>query len=310
VNISSPCILFGAFIFASIPGTVFWPYFAGIVILAIGIFTYGQEALRAYWTDKIVTLGPVFFAVPMAVFASQHFTETKGVATLVPPWLPGHIFWTYFIGTAIIAATLGIVLKIQARLAAILLAVVLILIELFLHVPGIMANSKNVIEWSSALRDLAFSGGALAFAGIQTEQRKPDGANVLVALARAFVSVPAIFFGVEHFLHPQYLPGVDFDRSVPIHVPGGALWSYLAGTVFLIAGTSLLVNRKTQLAAMCLGIMCLLLVLFVYLPILVVNLSDINDGLNFLVSTLAFGGAALLLAKALPKNDRINSTAG
>ena len=29
----------------------------------------------------------------MAVFASQHFTEAAGVATLVPKWLPGHLFW-------------------------------------------------------------------------------------------------------------------------------------------------------------------------------------------------------------------------
>jgi hypothetical protein len=52
--------------------------------------------------------------------------------------------------------------------------------------------------------------------------------------------------------------------------------------------------------------MALLLILFVYLPILAVNPFDINDGLNFFVSTLAFGGAALLLAKAMPGDGRIN----
>jgi uncharacterized membrane protein len=281
---------------------VFWPYFAGIAILATSIFAGGKEVWRAHATDKIVALGPLFFAVPMAVFASQHFTQAKLVATLVPSWIPGHLFWTYFVGTAVIAASLSIIVRKQARLAAILLAIMLILFELLLHIPAIMAHPKNVIAWAIALRDLAFSGGALAFAGAQTEKRKAEGTNNLATLARIFLSVSAIFFGVEHFLHPEFMPGVDFDRSMPAWIPGRVFWSYFAGTVFLIAGTSLIVNRKSRLAATCLGIMALLLILFVYLPILAANPFDIDNGLNFFVSTLAFSGAALLLANTMPRD--------
>jgi uncharacterized membrane protein len=286
-----------------IPGTVFWPYFAGIAILAIGALTAGKEVLRAQGIDKIVALGPLFFAIPMAVFASQHFTEAKAVATLVPSWLPGHLFWTYFVGTAVIAAAISIVVKVQARLAAILLGVLLILFVLLLHIPRIMADPKDVVAWAVALRDLAFSGGALAFAGAPIEKRKVEGTNHLVTLARVFLSVFAIFLGVEHFRHPELMPGIDFDRSVPIRIPGHAFWSYFAGTVFLIAGASLIVNKRTRFAATCLGIAALTLVLFVYVPILAASPSDINDGLNFLVSTLAFSGAALVLAGAIPKED-------
>ena len=56
----------------------------------------------------------------------------------------------------------------------------------------------------------------------------------------------------------------------------------------------------SRLAATYLGIMILLLVLFVYLPILV-SPSSIGVGLNYLFDTLAFSGAFLLLADALPK---------
>jgi uncharacterized membrane protein len=307
LNIPTLCILFGELIFVSIPGNVFWPYFAGIAILAIGIFTDSKEALRAHGTDKIVTLGPLFFALPMTVFASQHFTEAKAVATLVPSWIPGHLFWTYFVGTALVSASLSIIVKKQARLAAILLAVMLILFELLLHAPMIMAHPRNVIAWAFALRDLAFIGGAMAFAGTQTEKRKAEGTNSLVTLARVFLSVSAIFFGAEHFLHLEFTPGVDFDRSMPTWIPGRVLWAYLAGTVFLIAGTSLIVNRRTRFAATCLGIMALLLILFVYLPILAATPFDIDNGLNFFVSTLAFSRAALLLAKAMPRDGGINS---
>jgi uncharacterized membrane protein len=289
-----------------IPGNVFWPYLAGIAILAMGIFADGKEALHAHGIDKILTLGPLFFALPMAVFVTQHFTEAKAVATLVPSWIPGQLFWKYFVGTALVAASASIVVRKHARLAAILLAIMLVLFVLLLHVPSIIADPKNLIAWAIALRDVAFSAGAMAFAGAQTENFRYQGANWLRNLARVFLSVANIFFGAEHFLHPEFMPAVDFDRSMPTWIPVRMFWSYFAGTAFLIAGTSLIVNQKTRLAATWLGIVVLLLVLFVYLPILLANPFDIENGLDFFVSTLAFSGVALLVAKAMPRDGRRN----
>jgi uncharacterized membrane protein len=305
LHLSTFGILFGELIFAPvrepwIPGDVFWPYLAGIVILAIGILTSGKEVLRTRGRDKILAFGPLFFASPMAVFAAQHYTEAKAVATVVPSWIPGHLFWTYFVGTALVAASTSIALNKQARMAAILLAVMLIVFVLLLHVPRIMADPNNVISWAVALRDLAFSAGAMALAAAQTEKLRYQGGNWLRTLARVLLSVSTIFFGVEHFLHPEFMPAIDFDRSMPAWIPVPMFWSYLAGTAFLLAGASLIGNRKTRLAATWLGVVVFLLVLFVYLPILVANPFDIDNGLNFFVSTLAFSGVALLVAKAMP----------
>ncbi len=58
-------------------------------------------------------------------------------------------------------------------------------------------------------------------------------------------------------------------------------------------------NKKARLAATYLGIMILLVVLFVYLPILVADRSSIANGLNYFTDTLVLSGAALLLADAL-----------
>jgi hypothetical protein len=65
------------------------------------------------------------------------------------------------------------------------------------------------------------------------------------------------------------------------------------------AGASIIVNKKARLAATYLGIRILLLCLFIYLPILVANLSDIGNGLNYFADTLLFSGAALVLADAI-----------
>lgn len=67
----------------------------------------------------------------------------------------------------------------------------------------------------------------------------------------------------------------------------------------MAAGASIIVNKKARLAATYLGIRILLLCLFIYLPILVANLSDIGNGLNYFADTLLFSGAALVLADAI-----------
>jgi uncharacterized membrane protein len=302
VNISALRVLVGDAIFTVIPGTVFWPWFAGLVILVVGVFATWKEVALARGQEKIVTLGRLFFAIPMAVFAAQHFTETKPVSTIVPSWLPWHIFWTLFVGAALIAAALSIVVKKQARLAAILLGAMLIMFVLLLHIPSIMAKPKEPFRWAIALRDLAFSGGAFAFAGAQTAEWRAKGTNALITVARIFISVTSIYFGVAHFVHPECLPGIDLDQRTPTWIVGHGLWPYIAGVIFLVAGTSMLLNRKTRLAATSLGFMALVLLVFVYLPMVVSKPSDINNGLNYFVSTLAFGGAAFLLAAAIPAN--------
>ena len=68
--------------------------------------------------------------------------------------------------------------------------------------------------------------------------------------------------------------------------------------MLVAAGVALIVNKKARLAATCLGLMILLLVLFVYLPILVASPTDLVS-LNYFADTLLFSGAVLVLANAL-----------
>ncbi len=284
---------------------VFWPYFAGTVLLAIGLpIVIKNEVPEAHGLDKIMPFGRLFFSVPMAVFGAYHFTATRFVVLVVPSWIPAHRFWVYLVGIALFAAALSIVVRIQAPLAATLLAIMLFLFVVLIHIPNVVANPHNRIAWTAGLRDLAFSGGAFAFAGSQRKGSLKNGAPLLVTLARFFVAVPTLFFGVEHFLHPNFAPGVPLDLLTPTWIPGRLFFAYLAGAVLVVAGASLLVKQKARLAAASLGIMIFLLVLSIYLPILAANPSDIDNGLNYFVDTLMFSGAALLLADAMPREDR------
>lgn len=296
--------LAAALVAFGIPGAVFWPYFAGTALLAIGLpIIIKNERPQANGLEKILPFGHLFFTIPMVVFAAQHFTSAKFMVLLVPSWIPAHLFWVLLVGSALIAAALSIVVKRHAQLAATLLGIMFILFEVLLHIPRVVANPRDRFAWAVALRDLSFSGGAFAFAGAQMKARPTNGVPGLVTLGRFFVAIPAVFFGVEHFLHPEFAPGVPLNKLTPTWIPMRLFWAYFAGAVLVAAGASLIVRGQARLAATCLGIMILLLVLFIYLPIVAADPSDIGNGLNYLVDTLAFSGAALVLADALPRED-------
>jgi uncharacterized membrane protein len=288
-----------------IPANVFWPYFAGIALLVIGLIKIIKDELpQKRGLDKIMPFGPLFFAIPMGVFGTDHLVYAAEIAPLVPSWIPAHLFWTYLVGIALIAAALSILLKKYARLAAILLGSMLLLFVILMHIPNIVAQHGALLFWTTGLRDIAFSGGAFALAGSLSKPAPSNGASALVTLGRFFVGIPTIVFGVEDFLHPTLAPGVPLDKITPTWIPGHLFWAYLAGAVLVASGACILMNRKARLAATYLGIMILLLVLFVYLPILVANASNIGGGLNYFVDTLAFSGAALVLADAISERTR------
>jgi uncharacterized membrane protein len=281
-----------------VPSDVFWVYVAGCALLVIGLIkVLKEEAPRARGLDKILPFGRLFLATPMAVFGTEHLTDTAGIASIVPKWIPAHTFWAYLVGIALIAAALSITLKIQARLAATLLGAMFCCFVLMIHIPNIVAGNGDRFLWAVGLRDIAFAGGAFAFAASQMSATNTGRGRGLATVARFFIGIPALFFGVEHFLYPTFATGVPLQKVMPEWIPGRLFWAYLAGAVLIVSGGCLVANKKTREAATYLGLVILLLVLFEYLPVLFASPLNIVS-LNYVFDTLAFSGAALVLADA------------
>ena len=287
-----------------IPSQVIWSYCVGGAVFAIGlvaIFLRGDgQTARGF--DKLILFGPLFYAAPLAAFGTEHFTVTTGIASIVPRWIPWHEFWVYLIGACFIAAGLSLVTGIQARVAASLLGLTFFLFAVLMDAPAWAQNPRDRIATALMLRQIAFSGGALALAASLTGPKNQRRAHILATIARYFIAIPILFYSFEQFLHADHVPAIPLPAVTPTYIYGHSIWTYLTAVVYAVAGPLLLAGKKTRAAATSLGLVVLVTILVVYVPIAIVERASLSNGLNYLGDTLMFCGDLLLLAGAMPRS--------
>ena len=284
-----------------------WMSVAGVVLLVIGLLAAKGDFVRARGVDRIVALTNLCFAIPLAVFGAEHFGLGNAMIGLVPPYMPWRLFWIYFVGTALIVASLSIATKIQVHWSGLLFGIMMVLFVAMIHFPGAVKTGDRII-WTIVIREMSFGGGGLVLAGIAFGSSRGTG-KILIAVGRVLIAIAAIFFGVQHFLHPLAVPGVPLAKQMPTWIPARAVIDYLTGAFLIVGGACFLLNRKTRRAATYLGSWMLLLVVGYYGPMLIGDLANPStaaklEGLNFFADTLLFAGTILSLAAASPKSNR------
>jgi uncharacterized membrane protein len=280
---------------------------AGFLLFLIALWATGVDIARARGLDKIVALDNLCFAIPLAVFGGEHLSAARFIMLAVPPYMPWRLFWAYFVGFALLAVSLSIATKIQVRWSGLLFGIMMFLFVAMLHFPAALASPRDRFTWTIVIRESSFAGGGWILAGnALREQGRGQGGGKLIAVGRVFIGTAAIFFGAEHFLHPLACPGVPLEKLMPVWIPGRLLIGYLTGAILLVAGASILLAKKTRMAATYLGIWIVLLVVFIYGPILIASLLDPStavkvEGINYFADTLLFAGTILALASATPR---------
>ena len=252
---------------------------------------------NALMTEKSQTLGRIFVAISLVVFGVQHFIYGGFVATLVPAFIPGRLFWAYFVGVAFFAAAVGILYKMMARPAATMLGVMFFLFVVLLHIPRIIGNSSNGNEWTSGFVALAMCGGAwvLASAAPLEEREKADP---FLGLGRYFFALAFVAFGIQHFFDPRRT-----IRVGPPWFPGRPLWTYLMGSFLVIAGAALFAWKKGRIAASLLGVVLFLFFVLLYVPRIANQLHDPGPWTSGF-EILAMSGAAMVLVSTLPREEK------
>ncbi len=137
--------------------TNFWMGFAGLVYLAAGVFILRKEISAARGWDKLISLACVFIAVPLAIFAPEHFHGPEFIQQMVPRWMPAHWFWPYFVGCALLAAATSLTVRKYVRLSSTLLGSMFFLICLHdLSAVCAPASRKSIRVDLRAKRSLFF----------------------------------------------------------------------------------------------------------------------------------------------------------
>lgn len=274
---------------------------AGLALLAIGLWAAKNDIARAPGIDKIVVLTYLCFAVPLAIFGAEHLSGAIPL-NMVPRYVPWHEFWVYFVGVALIAAALSIATKIQVQWSGLLFGIMMFLFVAMLHFPGAAASGSR-IAWTIVFRETSFGSGGLVLAGAAMSENRDAQGKWLINVGRVLIGIVAIFFGVQHFLHPLALPGVPLQKETPAWVPVRAFVDYLTGAFLIIGGMCFLLLQKVRMAATYLGAWIVLLVVVIYGPVLIGALADPRpgtqiEGLNYFADTLLFAGVILSLACA------------
>ena len=279
-------------------GSSFWLNFFAAVLFALGVFlTFRKSAAQTEALDRVIAFGSFFFGWPLAVFGAQHIVFLSDVVNGVPAWMPWHLFWALIVGIALIAAALSLTTGIMAERAALMVGVMLFCFVLMIYVPNLVEGPGDLAV-TQLLRDLSMSGGALALAGTLAENGKWSRLGWIAVVGRYFFAVGIVDFGVENFVHPQYAPVVpEPDLLMPVWIPAHIVWAWLTGTILLVCGVAMILNRRTRLAGAVAGMVFFALTIFFYLPMEVVHPSiEISGELDQLAQALAMSGAALLVS--------------
>jgi uncharacterized membrane protein YphA (DoxX/SURF4 family) len=272
---------------------------AGLALLLIGLVASKNVVAHARGIDRVVALTHICFAIPLAVFGAEHLSAGKFMVSGVPAYMPWRVFWVYFVGFELIAASLSIATRIQVRWSGLLFGTMMFLFVAMLHLPGAV-KAGGRIPWTIVFREMSFGGGGWVLAGTAMSGNRAGQGKILITAGRVLIAIAAVFFGVHHFLHPLGLPGVPLEKQMPAWVPARAFIDYLTGAFLIAAGVCFLLGRKTRMVASYLGAWIVFLVVAIYGPVMVGALADLStavkvEGLNYFADTLLFGAVVLSL---------------
>jgi uncharacterized membrane protein len=174
-----------------------------------------------------------------------------------------------------------------------------------MDLPAALAAPQNRFAWALLARESAFSAGAIILAITSGARKRTPAENRVAIGALYLLALVSVFYGIEHFLHPECVPAVPLAKKTPLWIPFAHFWTILTGILMVIGGGAMFARNVSRRSAAALGAWVVLLVVTLYLAIMI-SKPDV-EGLNYFADTLMFGGVLLLASRACDlSNARIS----
>ncbi len=242
MNLHSLITAFVGVLLFAFSRTAFSMSIAAIVLFPIALWAVKSDLSHERGLDKIVALSNLCFALPLAVFGAEHFSAAAGIMQGAQVHALAVVLGV-FCGLRVGGRVFEHCHENSGALVRTVIRRMMFLFVAMMDMPGTLAEPQNRINWVLLFREMSFGAGGWILAG--SAMAGKDGlASKLIMIGRMMIGIAAIFYGVEHFLHPAECPGVPLEKLMPAWIPGPRLIAYLTGAILLVAGVCILLAQE------------------------------------------------------------------
>lgn len=147
----------------------------GALIIASSFFRENSLVTRGTGRKEgvqkgLILMGSILLAAFFIICGYAHFKFAEFVKTLIPAYIPFHVFWTYFCGVCLLAGGTGLLIPQTRRLAALLSGIMVAGWFLLLHIPRFIANTHDVSDRMGLFESFTFVGIFFVLAGILSKK--------------------------------------------------------------------------------------------------------------------------------------------
>lgn len=101
-------------------------------------------------------IGKLLYSLPLLLFGFGHLGNANAMSGMVPSYFPAPTFFVYLTGVALILAAIAIVIGKKAKLATLLLGIMLLIFALTVWLP----QMSDQTAFAAMLKDIGLAGAA------------------------------------------------------------------------------------------------------------------------------------------------------
>ena len=247
--------------------------------------------------ERLVSGARTTLIAALAFLGLLHLVFGEDLARMLPvwpEWLPGRPAWAHAIGALVMALAAGVLLRREARSAAILLGLLLLAPVLALHLPRALPTGQFGDAWLNVLKWLSMATAPFVVASFLPRGEEAHGRNRLVsAVSEAAPWALGAFMIGSAVLHVRFAEFVA--ELMQPWMPARIFWTYFAAGALAAGGVGLVVRRTARLAGILTSLMILSWFFLVHTPRMLADPTG-PVGWSEMAESLAFSTLALLLA--------------